>query len=55
MIRVTVPFQVSIGIFVYGEIVKMHTIHERNYKVIKKSVMEMKRMQFMIFSQGIHS
>jgi len=28
MILVNVPFQISSGIFVYGEIIKMHTVHE---------------------------
>jgi len=35
MIRVNVPLQISRGIFVCGEIIKMHTIHESNCRVIK--------------------
>jgi len=35
IVRVNVPLQTSRGIFVYGEIIKMHTIHESNYTVIK--------------------
>jgi len=32
MIRVNVPLQISSGIFVYGAIIHMRTIYERNYK-----------------------
>jgi len=35
MIHVNVPLQTSRGIFVCGEIIKMHTIHENNYTVMK--------------------
>jgi len=35
MIRVNVPLQISSGIFVYNEIIKMHTILENNYTVTK--------------------
>jgi len=35
MIRVKVSLQISRGIFVNGEILQMHTIHESNYTVIK--------------------
>jgi len=35
MIRVNVPLRISRGIFVYNEIIKMYTIHESNYAVIK--------------------
>jgi len=35
MIRVNVPLQISRGIFICGEIIKMHTIYEGNYTVIK--------------------
>jgi len=35
MIRVNVPLEISRGIFVYGEITEMHTIHESNYTAIK--------------------
>jgi len=35
MIRVKVPLEFSKGIFVHGEIIKMHTIHESNYTAIK--------------------
>ena len=35
MIRDNVPLQISRGIFIYGEIIKMHTIYEGNYTVIK--------------------
>jgi len=31
MIGVNVPLQMSRGIFVYGEIIQMHTIHEGSY------------------------
>jgi len=37
MKRINVPLQISRGIFVYGEIIQMHTIHETNYRVIKHS------------------
>ena len=36
VIRVNVPFQISSGIFVYSKIMKMHTVHERKYKIIKE-------------------
>jgi len=36
MIYVKVPLQISRGIFVYGEIIQMHTIHKSNYAVIKQ-------------------
>jgi len=36
MIRVNVPLQISRGVFVYGEIIQMHTIFESNYTVIKQ-------------------
>jgi len=39
MIHVNAPFQISSGIFVYGEIIKTHTVHERKYKAIKELVM----------------
>jgi len=35
MIRVNVQLQISRGIFVYGEIIQMHTTHESKYTVIK--------------------
>ena len=35
MIRVNVSLQISRCIFVYGEIIQMHTIHENNYALIK--------------------
>jgi len=35
MIRVNVPLQISRGIFIYGEIIQMHTVHESNYTVIR--------------------
>jgi len=35
MIHVNVPLQISRGIFVCGEIIKMHTIHRSNYIVMK--------------------
>jgi len=31
MIHVKVPLQISRGIFVHGEIIQVHTIHESNY------------------------
>jgi len=37
MIHVNVPLQISKGIFVYGEVIKMYTIREGNYTVIKLS------------------
>jgi len=33
--RVNVSLQISRGIFVNGEIMQMHTIHESNYAVMK--------------------
>jgi len=36
MIRVDAASHISRGIFVYEEIMQMHTIHEKNYKVIKE-------------------
>jgi len=35
MIRVNISLQISRCIFVNGEILQMHTIHESNYTVIK--------------------
>jgi len=35
MIRVNIPLQISRVIFVYGEIMQIHTIHECNYTVMK--------------------
>ena len=35
MIRANVSLQISGSIFVHGEIIQMHTIHESNYAVIK--------------------
>jgi len=35
MILANVPLRISKGIFVHDEIIKMHTIHEGNYTVIK--------------------
>jgi len=35
MIHVNDPLQISRGIFVWGEIIKMHTIHQRKYTVMK--------------------
>ena len=35
MIRVKVPLQISRGIFLYGEIIQMHTLHESNHTGIK--------------------
>jgi len=35
MLRVNVPLTISNGIFVYGEIIKMHTIHDGYYTVVK--------------------
>jgi len=35
MIRVGVRLQISRGIFAYGKIIQMHTIHESTYTVIK--------------------
>jgi len=35
MIRVSIQLHISRGIFVYGEIIKMHTIYEHNHIVIK--------------------
>jgi len=35
MIRVNVSFQILRGIFVYGEVIQIHTFHESNYAVIK--------------------
>jgi len=35
MIRVNIPLQISRDIFVYGEIIPMHTIHESSYTVTK--------------------
>jgi len=35
MMRVNVSLQISRCIFVDGEILQMHTIHESNYTVIK--------------------
>jgi len=35
MIHVNVPLQISNVIFVYGDIIKMHTIRKGNYTVIK--------------------
>jgi len=35
MIRVNVSLQISRRIFVNGEILQMHTIHDSNYTVIK--------------------
>jgi len=37
MIHVNIPLQISRGIFVCGDIMQMHTIHESNYAVIKLS------------------
>jgi len=34
-IRANKPLRISRGIFVYGEIIQMHTIHESNYTIIK--------------------
>jgi len=31
MIRVNISLQISRDIFVYGEIIQMHKIHENNY------------------------
>jgi len=36
MIRINVPLQITRGIFVHGDIIQMHTIHENNYTVIKQ-------------------
>jgi len=36
MILVSVPLEISSGIFVYDEIIEMHTIHENNHKIIKE-------------------
>jgi len=36
MIRVNRPLEISSGIFVYDEIIQMHTIHENNHTVIKE-------------------
>jgi len=35
MIRVNALLKLSRGIFVHGEIMQMHTIHESNYTIIK--------------------
>jgi len=35
MIRVNVSLQISRSIFVYGEVIQMHTIHESNYTATK--------------------
>jgi len=35
MIHANVPLQITRDVFVYGGIIKMHTIHESNYTVIK--------------------
>jgi len=35
MIRVNISLQISRCIFVNGEILQMHTIHDSNYTVIK--------------------
>jgi len=35
LMRASVPLKISKGIFVYGEIIKMQTIHESNYTIIK--------------------
>jgi len=35
VIRANVPLQSSRSVFFYGEIIKMHTIHESNYTVTK--------------------
>jgi len=35
MIHVNVQLQTSRSIFVYSEIIQIHTIHESNYTVIK--------------------
>jgi len=37
MIHVNFPLKISNGIFVCSEIIKIHTIHECNYTVIKLS------------------
>jgi len=34
--NVNVPLQITRGIFIYGEIIQMHTIHEGNYAVISQ-------------------
>jgi len=36
MILVDVPLQISRGIFIYGEIIPMHTSRESCYTVIKQ-------------------
>jgi len=36
MIYVKVPSQTSRGIFVYAEIIQMHTIRKSNYTVVKQ-------------------
>jgi len=36
MLGVNVSLQISRGIFVYGEIIQMHTIRESNYTGIKQ-------------------
>jgi len=36
MIHVSIPLQISGGIFVHGEFIQMHTINESNYTVIKQ-------------------
>jgi len=35
MTRINVPLEISKGIFVYGEVIQIHTIHEGNDTVIK--------------------
>jgi len=35
IVRVNVPLQISRGIFFHGEIIKMHAIHESNYRIKK--------------------
>jgi len=37
MIRVNIPLQFSRDIFVYGEIIQMHTNHESSYTGLKLS------------------
>jgi len=36
LILVNVPLEISSGIFVYDEIIQIHTIHKNNHKMIKE-------------------
>jgi len=40
MRHVNVPLEISSGIFVYDEIIQMHTIHKNNLEVVKEPLIE---------------